>query len=314
MTVNEAIYFIQTTLTGSRVSRQDIRIFIEEGLELPNSKRKVKLEAHTTKDSQGRNTYEIDDHQLDAFFSLFEAEQPGRHCPLPIRRALLVEARHRCGICRQECPFDFHHIVEFYRVGHYDTTQMIALCPTCHRHCGTNGKIDTIAQKIYKKKLTHPGEPVETAELIQFTWGELRDVVIAMHESIAPGQESGLSARDYSLIAFEQKNELNNLSNGYANLIRTRHLSHFEEIERFLGSPANRKILGFYHAVVDEVRTMITVTERYQNMPFEHLLAAIRAQILSDDRLSLSQQYQTLNVLLSYMYFHCDIGDKVVSE
>jgi len=51
--------------------------------------------------SKAGSAYEISDKQLNSFIAKFEKEESGRHPPIESRRGLLLEARHRCGVCKQ---------------------------------------------------------------------------------------------------------------------------------------------------------------------------------------------------------------------
>ncbi|PKW15925.1 HNH endonuclease [Saccharopolyspora spinosa] len=73
--------------------------------------------------------------------------------PAELRRAVLVEAGHRCAIptCRQY-PVDIDHIVDWAKVQRHDFDNLIALCPTCHAR-KTRGEIDIKSMKQYKINL-----------------------------------------------------------------------------------------------------------------------------------------------------------------
>ena len=86
--------------------REEVVIAIETGMELPQSKKRIKLLTNT------RNGYDIDENDLDVFIAAFEDEEPGRHPPVGVRRTLLVEASHRCAICGDPAPLQFHHILD----------------------------------------------------------------------------------------------------------------------------------------------------------------------------------------------------------
>ena len=124
---------------------------VEHGLRLPVSKAIAKLEVTSV-----HGDICVSDEQLDKFISAFEAEEPGRHPPVTVRRELLTEANHRCGICRSPVArLQFHHMVEWSKVPHHDPKHMIAICGTCHDNCGI-GVIDKKAQEMYKTRLQQP--------------------------------------------------------------------------------------------------------------------------------------------------------------
>ena len=53
----------------------------------------------------------------------------------PIRREVLTEAGYRCAVptCRTILALDLHHIVPVSEEGENEPSNLIALCPTCHR-------------------------------------------------------------------------------------------------------------------------------------------------------------------------------------
>jgi hypothetical protein len=140
MDLNEAAALLHFT-------REEVKIAIIEGIELPVSKRNNKLNAHLI-----GNSYDIDDPDLDKFIKEFELEEPGRYPPIAVRRELLIEARYSCAICGEKSVLEFHHIIDFSSLQHYDTKHMIALCPTDHALC-TMGRIDKASQYIFKENL-----------------------------------------------------------------------------------------------------------------------------------------------------------------
>jgi hypothetical protein len=140
MNLREAASLLSTT-------RERVLVLIDKGIELPVSKDNVKLVATKT-----ATDYDIIDADLDTFIAAFHAEEPGRHPPVEVRRNLLVEAGHRCGICRLATILQFHHMIEWGIVGHYDVAKMLAVCGACHDQC-TAGVIDYKSQDKYKQLL-----------------------------------------------------------------------------------------------------------------------------------------------------------------
>ena len=74
--------------------------------------------------------------------------------PNSIRLQVLTEAGYRCAVptCRNILAIDIHHIVEVSEGGGNETTNLLALCPTCHAlyHRGTISK-DSI--RVWKNML-----------------------------------------------------------------------------------------------------------------------------------------------------------------
>ncbi|MFJ4259691.1 HNH endonuclease [Pseudomonas monteilii] len=73
--------------------------------------------------------------------------------PAEIRRAVLVEAGHRCAIPRcHQTELDVHHIVPWADCQKHEYSNLIALCPICHRRAHL-GDIDKKSLFIYKENL-----------------------------------------------------------------------------------------------------------------------------------------------------------------
>jgi hypothetical protein len=72
--------------------------------------------------------------------------------PEPLKRRVLVEARHRCAICR-EPAYDLAHIEPWSKVREHTFENLIALCPNCHRR-HTRGDIDNQSLRMYKANLS----------------------------------------------------------------------------------------------------------------------------------------------------------------
>ena len=71
-----------------------------------------------------------------------------------LKRAVLVEAGHRCAIptCRQT-PVEIAHIVPWAQVKEHTFDNLIALCPTCHVRYDNRREIDRQAMLQYKQNL-----------------------------------------------------------------------------------------------------------------------------------------------------------------
>ncbi|MGW7416133.1 HNH endonuclease [Streptomyces sp. NPDC054863] len=73
--------------------------------------------------------------------------------PTALKRAVLVEAGHRCALptCRQT-PVELAHITPWAKVRDHTFDNLIALCPTCHTRFD-RGDIDRKAMLQYKANL-----------------------------------------------------------------------------------------------------------------------------------------------------------------
>ena len=252
-------------------------------------------------------------HYLDEFISAFEEEDPGRYPPVSIRRELLVEAKHSCAICRERTPIEFHHIIEFSTLGHYDSQYMLAVCPTDHALC-TKGIIDRKAQYQYKANLssTNRNDGEEFLYSIgpaNFSWEDLRQIIISLHDSVVVRISQGESKFDFSEVNIDRKNEINRIGENYYNTVIVRHEPYFKRIQDFLENPVNGEIVELYYQVVDEIRSKIALN-RNQQEHFEYFLSTFADVAVADIKDGRSQDRRTLNILMSFMYVNCDIGEK----
>ncbi|WP_416962978.1 HNH endonuclease [Streptomyces sp. Agncl-13] len=73
--------------------------------------------------------------------------------PTALKRAVLVEAGHRCAIptCRQT-PVELAHITPWSKVNEHTFDNLIALCPTCHTRFD-RGEMDRKSMLQYKQNL-----------------------------------------------------------------------------------------------------------------------------------------------------------------
>ena len=76
------------------------------------------------------------------------------HIPADVKRAVLVEAGHRCAIptCRVTTT-EIAHIVPWAKTQDNSFENLIALCPNCHTRFDQKKEIDQISIKMYKQNL-----------------------------------------------------------------------------------------------------------------------------------------------------------------
>ena len=76
------------------------------------------------------------------------------HIPADVKRAVLVEAGHRCAIptCRATTT-EVAHIVPGPETNDNSFENLIALCPNCHTRFDQKQEIDRLSVKMYKHNL-----------------------------------------------------------------------------------------------------------------------------------------------------------------
>ena len=73
--------------------------------------------------------------------------------PADLKRAVLLEAGHRCAIptCRHPTT-EVAHIIPYFKIKKHEFHNLIALCPNCHTRF-EKGEIDCESMKAYKQNL-----------------------------------------------------------------------------------------------------------------------------------------------------------------
>jgi hypothetical protein len=106
---------------------------------------------------------------------------------------------------------------------------------------------------------------------------------------------------------FPKKNKINNLSEDYIKLIQQQSLPFFEQLRVFLEKFENRIFKKIYYNIIADLQKEILI-KRTDYAEFDDVFEAIeetckaKAPELVADR-------RTLQILLHFMYFQCDIGE-----
>ena len=302
MDVKEAAALL--TVAPSTVKRA-----IKEGIALPKSGDLRQLEA-----DNGPDNYEISDAQLQEYIDAFEGEEPGRHPPVAVRRELRVEAQHKCGVCRADLPLYFHHIVPWGKLKHHDPQHMLAVCGGCHSKIEV-GQIDRVEQLRYKVKRQdereareHPSQILPGGRATPISWDDLASLISFSHEVVVEDAPSSSSQYDFSILELAPKNRLNELSADMYEVMRDEE-PFFGRIQEFLGHPRNAATTMRYHEVIDELRHRVAANaDRFEK--FDDILLQLHADIVNHFPEKLLGKKRALRILISFMYFNCDIGRK----
>ncbi|MER2472268.1 ABC-three component system protein [Photorhabdus laumondii] len=136
---------------------------------------------------------------------------------------------------------------------------------------------------------------------------DLSDVVYAL----AAQQKKGLSTKDdppTPRIPYSQKNQINNMSNEYAEILRRRYLKETAQIKAFLAAPENAEIMQLYENVVEEFQLKIIAKRKeYQN--FDSVMNYLFDLLFGRDPV-LKKHRRLTKIMLFYMYWNCDIGSE----
>lgn len=105
---------------------------------------------------------------------------------------------------------------------------------------------------------------------------------------------------------YKEKNEINNLSDDYADNFRDRNLKYTAQIAQFLSEPENGHILEKYNSAVDEFQSKILA--KYDDHPsFDSVLNHLFDLLFKRD-VDLRRHKKLTRVMVFYMYWNCDIG------
>lgn len=110
-------------------------------------------------------------------------------------------------------------------------------------------------------------------------------------------------------VAYEQKNEINQMTKEYAKAQRKKYLKETRQIRSFLAAPENLDLLRMYESVVDEFQLKI-IANRQDYQSFDAVMEYLVDLLFSRDPVLRQHGHKRLTrVLLFYMYWNCDIGE-----
>ena len=109
-------------------------------------------------------------------------------------------------------------------------------------------------------------------------------------------------------VSYEQKNILNNMSDGYAKEQRKKYLKETAQIRTFLAAPENLELQRMYESVVDEFQLKI-IAKRKNYQTFDEVMEYLVCLLFNRDPILLQHAHKRLTrAVLFYMYWNCDIG------
>lgn len=110
-------------------------------------------------------------------------------------------------------------------------------------------------------------------------------------------------------VAYEKKNEINNMSKQYAKELRKRYLKETSQISAFLAAPENLDLLRTYESVVEEFQLKI-IAKRKDYQSFDNVIGYLMDLLFKRDPVLRQRAHKRLTrAVLFYMYWICDIGE-----
>lgn len=144
----------------------------------------------------------------------------------------------------------------------------------------------------------------------EFKPEDMISVIEGLYDGIDKFESQFASELDFELVnKKKKKNKVNKMSdNYYEGVVVNECMPHFSKLESFLNNDRNKKYRDIYHDIADELRQKIIIF-RDQFEWFEEILVYLFDEIKAKaPSLTGKRRYATL--LLCYMYFDCDIGER----
>ena len=114
---------------------------------------------------------------------------------------------------------------------------------------------------------------------------------------------------DFLYVDIDKKNEINNLSESYYNYIKEMSEKHFKTINEFLVDPKHEEIKGWYMDTADDFRGLIISRRRDFNF-FDEIIEELYVECVNKIEDS-GINKKLFKVFIHFMYFNCDIGEKI---
>lgn len=145
----------------------------------------------------------------------------------------------------------------------------------------------------------------ESEEPLRFFESDIKEVIIQLGKVVK-------NPKDFEDVVDRikacEKNEKNNLSEEYFNLILEVSMCYFQQIEDFLQSSINEEYLKMYQNTVFELNQKITIN-RGNYEKFDRIFEVLYDYILNNNKKDLRTDRRLIWVMLHYMYWKCDIGE-----
>lgn len=146
----------------------------------------------------------------------------------------------------------------------------------------------------------------------RFNSDDLIEVIGALHDYAGSDDLDGLpkGATDFARVSVRtQKNRINGLSQEFWDqIIVPNSMPHFANITTFLKNPRNRELSNLYADAADEIRQKV-FAYRADFESFDKIFPFLYDQI-QQKRDALHGKRRMISILLHYMYYMCDIGQK----
>jgi hypothetical protein len=134
---------------------------------------------------------------------------------------------------------------------------------------------------------------------------DLAEVIVAIKDAL-PNIKKSNAEPNLDRTEFKQKNELNNLTDGYSNAI-LKKLADFSVIEDFLSMPENEELQEKYMETAEELHAKICIYKKGRHS-FDQVIENTIELILNRDN-DCKRNKTLTRAMVYYMYYKCDIGE-----
>lgn len=134
---------------------------------------------------------------------------------------------------------------------------------------------------------------------------DLAEVILAIAEELEPPKTE---PRPAPRVTYAEKNELNSMSDEFAEELSQRYLAYTRRLQEFLAAPENAEILERYEATVEDFQLKI-IAKRADYQSFDDVFNYLVDTLLKRDPVLAGRgRARLVRATLFYMYWHCDIG------
>ena len=135
---------------------------------------------------------------------------------------------------------------------------------------------------------------------------DLAEVILGLAEALS-GSLPSIDALPVDRVSFDEKNELNGMTESFARQLQTNYQILTKPIEDFLAEPANHESLRRYEGAVEDFQLKI-IAKRSEFQTFDNVYNHLVDLLFKQDAV-LARHKRLLRAVVFYMYWHCDIGE-----
>ncbi len=108
--------------------------------------------------------------------------------------------------------------------------------------------------------------------------------------------------------SYVEKNEINKMSDEYANALRKMYLKDTSQIKNFLAAPENIELMRQYESTTQEIQLKI-IAKRREYDSFDDIMNYL-VDLLKQRDAILRKNIRLTRAMIFYMYWNCDIGEE----